>query len=78
LKGPESILAEEPEAAFAELEQVNRGTKQAALDPQLDGQEILEGKVYDFSELDQVEKGLLLIAFEEDNDHIRTESVSSS
>jgi hypothetical protein len=78
LEGPESISAEELEATFAELEQVNRGTQKAALDPQLDRQEILAGKVYDLSELDQVEKGLLPMAFEEDNDQIRTESASSS
>ena len=78
LEGPESILAEEIEAAFAELEQQNRGTQEAALNPQLDGQEISAGKVYDFAELDWVDKGLVPTAFEEDNDQIRTESASSS
>jgi hypothetical protein len=48
LDGPESISVEELEAAFAELEQVNRGTQEGALDPWLDGEEILAGKVYDF------------------------------
>jgi hypothetical protein len=52
LEGPESISAEELEAALAELEQVNRVTQEAALDPQLDGQEISAGKVNDFAELD--------------------------
>jgi hypothetical protein len=78
LEGPGSISVEELEAAFAELEQVNRGTQEAALDPQLDGQEISAGKVYDFSELDQVEKGLLPMAFEEANDQIGRESASGT
>jgi hypothetical protein len=53
LEGPESILVEELEAAFAELEQVNRGAQEAAqVDPQVDRQEILAGKVHDLSELD--------------------------
>jgi hypothetical protein len=33
LERPESISVEELEAAFAELEQVNGGTQEAALDP---------------------------------------------
>ena len=78
MEGPESISEEEIEAAFAELEQLNRGTQEAALDPQLDGQEISAGKVYDFVELDQVDKGLVPTAFEDDNDQIGTESASGS
>ena len=78
LEAPESISEEKIEAAFAELEQLNRGTQEAALDPQLDGQEISAGKVYDFVELDQVDKGLVPTAFEDDNDQIRTESASGS
>jgi hypothetical protein len=57
LEGPESILVEELEAAFAELEQVNRGTQEAALDPQLDGQEISAGKVYDFIRIGSSREG---------------------
>ena len=78
LEGPESISEEEIEAAFAELEQLNRGTQEAALDPQLDGQVISVGKVYDFVELDRVDKGLVPTAFEDDNDQIGTESASGS
>jgi hypothetical protein len=51
LERPESILVEKLEAAFAELEQVNRGTQEAALDSQLDRQETLAGKVYESFEL---------------------------
>jgi len=78
LEGPEGISDEEIEAAFAELEQQNRGTQEHALDPQLDGQEISAGKVYDFVELDRVDKGLVPAAFEEDNDQIGTDSASGS
>ena len=34
--------------------------------------------VYDFAELDQVDKGLVPTAFEEDNDQIGTESANGS
>ena len=64
LEGPESITDEELEAAFAELEQ--GPTDGNVLDPEIEGDEIEAGKVYDLKEFTQVENGVVLSAFEED------------
>ena len=64
LEGPESITDEELEAAFAELEQ--GPTDGNVLDPEIEGDEIEAGKVYDLEEFARVENGVVPSAFEED------------
>ena len=63
LAGPESITDEELVEAF---ERVNH--TMLVIDPNLDsdGNEVLEGTVYSWAELELVEKGTKLAAFEED------------
>ncbi|KAG2362575.1 hypothetical protein BDR07DRAFT_1580225 [Suillus spraguei] len=60
LEGPESLTEDEIEQCIAELPLV--------IDPQLEGYEILAGKVYDLAELEQVDKGIMPGAFK-DNVH---------
>ena len=48
LEGPESITDEELEAAFVKLEQ--GPTDGSVLDPEIEGDEIEAGKVYDLEE----------------------------
>jgi len=62
LAGPESISVDEIDAAFDELEK----EKVAALHDDVDGGEVLEGEIYNFAELDQIDGGLAPHAFEED------------
>ena len=78
LEGPEGISEEDIDAAFAELEEQNRNSEETAIDPRLDGHEITAGKVYDFAELDRVDKGIVPATFNEDTDQIGTESASGS
>ena len=78
LEGPEGISEEDIDAAFAELEEQNRNSEETAIDPWLDGHEITAGKVYDFAELDHVDKGIVPATFNEDMDQIGTESASGS
>ena len=59
LTGPESIGLDKINAAFDEMEKENRATCD------VDGAEVLEGKVYNF-EMDRIDKGLTPYAFEED------------
>ncbi|KAG1879846.1 hypothetical protein F4604DRAFT_1954190 [Suillus subluteus] len=53
--GPESISLDEIDAAFALLEH-EKEVMERVLD---DGNEVLEGQVYDFAELEHVDRGLL-------------------
>jgi hypothetical protein len=78
LEGAEGISEEDIDAAFAELEEQNRNSEEAVIDPQLDGHEITAGNVYDFTELDRVDKGIVPATFDEDTDQIGTESASGS
>ncbi|KAG1857413.1 hypothetical protein F4604DRAFT_1906481 [Suillus subluteus] len=55
LAGPESISLDEIDVAFALLEHEKEVMEQV-LD---DGNEVLEGQVYDFAELEHVDQGLL-------------------
>ncbi|KAG2159289.1 uncharacterized protein EDB93DRAFT_278239 [Suillus bovinus] len=52
LAGPESISLDEIDAAFALLE------RDAMEQEPVDGNEVLEGRVYDFVELEHVDQGL--------------------
>ena len=65
LEGPESLTEDEVAAAFDEIEQCIAEFS-SAIDPQLEGFEILVGKVYDLAELEQVDKGIVPAAFEDD------------
>jgi hypothetical protein len=66
LEGPESITEDEVAAALDEIELRIRESPTSVIDPRLDGQEILVGKVYDFVELEQVDKGIAPTVFEDD------------
>jgi hypothetical protein len=66
LKEPESITESEVAASFDEIEQHMQESPTSVIDPQLDGQEILAGKVYDFVELEQVDKGIAPTSFKDD------------
>jgi hypothetical protein len=52
--GPESISLDEIDAAFALLEYKKEAIKREPVD----GNEVLEGQVYDFAELEHVDQGL--------------------
>ena len=52
--GPESISLDEIDAAFALLER----EKEAMEQEPVDGNEVLEGQVYDFAELEHIDRGL--------------------
>ena len=43
-----------------------------------DGQEVLEGQVYDFEELERVDKGLAPVTFQADVQVVGSNSTSSS
>ena len=66
LEGPESLTEDEVAAAFDEIEQRIAESPGSAIDPQLGGHEILAGRIYDFAELEQVDKGIVSGAFEDD------------
>jgi hypothetical protein len=74
LAGPEGITPEEIEAAFDELERENVANGATVVDFQLDGQEILAGKVYDFEELESVDKGIAPATFNDDVQVIGSDS----
>ncbi|KAG2071252.1 hypothetical protein BDR04DRAFT_1154653 [Suillus decipiens] len=59
----ESLTEDEFAAAFDEIEQRIAGLP-LVIDPQLEGYEILAGKVYDLAELEQVDKRIMPAAFE--------------
>ncbi|KAG2067983.1 hypothetical protein BDR04DRAFT_1158485 [Suillus decipiens] len=65
LEGPESLTEDEVAVAFDEIEQCIAELP-SVIDPQLEGYEILVGKVYDLAELEQVDKGIMPAAFEDD------------
>ncbi|KAF9238562.1 hypothetical protein BU15DRAFT_8359, partial [Melanogaster broomeanus] len=54
LAGPESISLDEIDAEFAALEEQRKNEQLESTD----GKEVLEGKVYDFEELVQVDEGI--------------------
>lgn len=62
LAGPESIRLDEIDATFDELEKDKQSAKE--VDP--DGVEVLEGEIYAFNELDKIDEGIVLHAFEEE------------
>jgi hypothetical protein len=63
LQGPESISLDEIEDAFKELE---KDVEMEIMDEAMHGGEVLEGNVYDFEELERVDKGLVLAALDEE------------
>ncbi|TBU61106.1 hypothetical protein BD310DRAFT_921492 [Dichomitus squalens] len=71
LEGPESTSVEDLEKAFKEFEEqlaAERGQDQvegAGSDSQQSG-EVLKGEVYNFEELDKVDKGVIPMAVEEE------------
>ncbi|KAG1721767.1 uncharacterized protein EDB91DRAFT_1256382 [Suillus paluster] len=73
LEGPESLTEDEVAAAFDEIEQCIAEFP-SAIDPQLEGYEILAGKVYDITELEQVDKGIVPTAFEDDVQQVGSDS----
>ncbi|KAF8573021.1 hypothetical protein K439DRAFT_1625352 [Ramaria rubella] len=64
LDGPESILLDEIEARFDELEK--NGIGSGTLDPEIEGSEIIAAKIYDLEALRAVDKGEAPQAYEED------------
>ncbi|KAG2352313.1 hypothetical protein BDR07DRAFT_1438191, partial [Suillus spraguei] len=58
LEGTESLTDDEVAAAFDEIEQ-HIAEFPSAIEPQLEGYEILVGKVYDLAEPEQVDKGII-------------------
>ncbi|KAJ8586571.1 hypothetical protein M405DRAFT_935305 [Rhizopogon salebrosus TDB-379] len=66
LEGPESLSENEVAAVFDEIEQRIAKSPGSAIDPKLGGHEILAGRIYDFAELEQVDKGIVSGAFEDD------------
>jgi hypothetical protein len=74
LEGPESLTEDEVAAAFDEIEQRIAESPASAIDPQLDGHEILAGRIYDFAELEQVDKGIVPGAFEDDVQQVGSDS----
>jgi hypothetical protein len=66
LEGPESLSENEVAAAFDEIEQRIAESPGSAIDPKLGEHEILAGRIYDFAELEQVDKGIVSGAFEDD------------
>ncbi|KAJ8587093.1 hypothetical protein M405DRAFT_822139 [Rhizopogon salebrosus TDB-379] len=66
LEGPESLSENEVAAAFDWIEQRIAESPGSAIDPGLGGHEILAGRIYDFAELGQMEKGIVSGAFEDD------------
>lgn len=73
LEGPESLTEEEVAAAFDEIEQ-HIAEFLSAIDPQLEGYEILVGKVYDIAELEQVDKGIVPVGFKDDIQQVGSDS----
>ncbi|KIK14928.1 hypothetical protein PISMIDRAFT_641921 [Pisolithus microcarpus 441] len=65
LSGPESITDEELMEAFDKLDQEKAEGVQPG-DIELDGHEVLEGQIYDFEELDAIDKGKKPTGFVED------------
>jgi hypothetical protein len=66
LEGPESLSENEVAAAFDGIEQRIAESPGSTIDPKLGGHEILAGRIYDFAELEQVDKGIVSGAFEDD------------
>jgi hypothetical protein len=66
LEGPESLSENEVAAVFDEIEQRIAESPGSAIDPKLGGHEILAGRIYDFAELEQVDKGIVSGALEDD------------
>ncbi|KAG2351568.1 hypothetical protein BDR07DRAFT_1482012 [Suillus spraguei] len=63
---PLASQKDEVAAAFDEIEQ-RIAEFLSAIDPQLEGYEILAGKVYNLAELEQVDKGIIISAVFEDD-----------
>ena len=78
LEGPESITPEDFDAAFDELDQRLKETPKDSEMVSEDGQEVLEGQVYDFEELERVDKGLAPVTFQDDVQVVGSNSGSSS
>jgi hypothetical protein len=64
LEGPESILLDEIEAGFGELERQGAGL--SIIDPELEGNEIIAAEVYDLEALKGVDQGQTPQTHEED------------
>ena len=78
LEGPESITPEDFDVAFDELDQRLKETPKDSEMVSEDGQEALEGQVYDFEELERVDKGLAPVTFQDDVQVVGSNSGSSS
>ncbi|KAF8505049.1 hypothetical protein JB92DRAFT_2833159 [Gautieria morchelliformis] len=64
LEGPDSILLDEIEAGFGELERQGAGL--SIIDPELDRNEITAAQVYDLEALNGVDQGQAPQAYKED------------
>jgi hypothetical protein len=78
LEGPESITPEDFDAAFDKLDQRLKEAPRNLEMVSEDGQEVLEGQVYDFEELERIDKGLAPVTFQEDVQLVGSNSSSSS
>ncbi|KAG1772933.1 hypothetical protein EV702DRAFT_1131742, partial [Suillus placidus] len=70
LKGPESISLDDIDAEFARLEDIRNAEKmmdtEFASDWDVDGKEVLEGRAFDFAELQRVDERLVSAAIEDE------------
>jgi hypothetical protein len=57
LAGPERLTLDDIDDAFNKLEDELRKEKELMLDQEVDGEEILEGQIYDFEELAKINAG---------------------
>ena len=75
IAGPEDILVEDIDKAFDDLKAQLCEEKNAAGPAQEveDGNEILEGKIYDLTELEEIDKGIAPVNATEDLDIIGDE-----
>jgi len=77
LEGPKSIMPKDFDAAFDELDQrLNEASRNLETVSE-DGQEVLEGQVYDFVEPERIDNGLAPVTFQEDVQLVGSNSSSS-
>jgi len=67
LKGPESMSLDDIDAEFTRLEDIQNGERMATgFPPDVNGREVLEGRAFDFAELQHVDEELVPAAVEDE------------
>ena len=77
LEGPDSITPEDFDAAFDELDQRLKETPRDSEMVEEDDEEVLEGQVYNFEELERMDEGLAPVTFQDDVQVVGSNSGSS-